>query len=694
MPGPMGMPPGMSMMPPDPMQAMLMALAQNPELLDELLGANGLPLDREKWQEPKKPTEGQMLERVRAGQRRLMFLNRRFDQDLQRINYEVAGVFEDHDEDVELVFRSVKIAQDDQLIASIVGTIEPIYASPRMRPTDEDEAQAKEDFLHFMHNEMKRQHARAGHSDLNMDACKTVTRYGRIVTQSLCAFKKRPGMAPFRMRLIDPAIIYPTFAGGDRGMTHATLVYHQRLADFVGFHDTDGKLEARLQDFNLLNEKTGSPYQLNDYVEVMEYWDCKWYALFVSGKLVEGPIDHNYGEPPFTYTLAPYGDPNYTRSPDQTQMFDQDGFTVSQEDADLARRGLSHHASQFLVEAQREAMLGKALTEFSKWGDEPIYIAQGQMTYNVKQPQLSRAKGTRNYIDKDNDEIIRLPDPPVPPSMPILMQAIAEDAARGGMSPNDYGLNPAAQTSGYAIAGLSEQGHQKLAPVKRTLELHYAQVGEQILRLYRDWGHLLGDDGQRGSIAVPRSFPDALEGRYMWTLTPAMVDRSGMRVECHLTDTPDVATLGNLANALKLLGDQGIIRRSDKIRMAGLPGSQNPTQVKRDVDLEALDEMPQKKLADLLEYVSVKLKDPKKADFIASQIAQGGAPGGSGPAGPPGLGAGAPSGPPEMGGGSPANAQGLSLPGMNMAPGTQGGRPQGGPAPPPPNKPPGPGTEY
>lgn len=667
--------------PPNPMDMMgpnpILMLLQDPTFLEKLLPPMPLPRYREKWQEPPKPTEGEMLDRARQDQTMLTTINRRFQDDLARIRMEAAGVFDDFDPDAEIPFKSSALADEDQLIAALVGTIPPAYETKKLKPLDEDENQIKEDFLWYLHGQHRRQHARSGWGDLDIEMTKTITRYGRIITCSLCDFNAPKGGSPFKMRVIDPSICYPTFMG-PRGLVRVTLIYQSSISDLIGNHDQDGEIEKQVLQGSMTNDK-GSAYQLNDIVEVIEYWDCKYMGVFVAGKLVKGPVAHDYGEPPFVYTIAPYGDPGYTRTPltyDENTGYDS-GSISGQED--FARRGLSHFHTRFDTHAQREAIFGRLMTALAMWKDDPLYIQRDQVATGLDTPQISRARGARNIIP-EGFHLLPPPDAPVPPTLGPLLQASNDDVSRSGLSPAEYGLTPSAQQSGYAIAGLSENGKNKLAPVILTKSQHHALVAEQRLRFFRDWGHLLGDHGAKGSVIFPKALPEsAPDDTPYWELTPAMIDRTGIEVDCTLIDTPDVGTLAAMAQALGALGQQGVITRRDKIKLVALPGSRNPQQTMRDVDIEQLKEMPEYKLGQLLKYVYEQEDDPGLANFIAAQIAKGKAKEAAQAMGPPG------------GGGMPG-ANGLSGPLMGHPPGQEGGRPPGPPtgAPPPP---PGPGTE-
>lgn len=660
----------------DPLQMIL----SDERLIEQLLGPFPLPRYREKWQEPKKPTREDMLTIAHEHKAQLTAINRRFDDDIARINGESSGVFDDFDEDAEHPWRDRSITNDDNLIVSMIGSIDPIFESPIRRPSDADESQAKEDFLMYLHEEHRRQHEIAGYTDLDMDITRTITRYGRVVTRSICDFSRRPGAAPFRMKLIDPSFVYPEYSG-HRGLTRVTMVFQQKISDLIGDHDDS---EDTIRKSLLSKKKKGGKlnYTVDDEVEVIEYWDCKWYAVFASDELIKGPIEHDYGEPPFVYTISPFGDPSYTKTPNLFRTVDQNGFQISAVQADFAKRGLSAYHSRFDPHAQREALLSRAFTEASKWGNEPKTIAQDDTVYG-SDIEYSNAAGAVNKVRREHEEFVANPTPPLPPTMGVLLQAAGEDAARSSVPPSEYGLTPA-QTSGYAMAGLSEHGKNKLAPIIRTKEIHHARVGEQRLRMYRDFGHLLGKEGQRGRIMVPKMFPNPEDTEMEWELTPPMIDRSGTSVKCTLISKPTISELTAQANAFGMYRQRGTLSRRDEIMLSGLPGARNPERAMREIDLEKMREQPEYMLAKLLKSVVTDDNDPALASLILKLWMQGkmkeqasaiGTENAMRPPGPPqGQMGGQPGGP------GPAQTPGMSLPMLGQPPGVQGGRPPGGPS--------------
>jgi hypothetical protein len=288
----------------------------------------------------------------------------------------------------------------------------------------------------------------------------------------------------------------------------------------------------------------------------------------------------------------------------------------------------------------------------------------------------------RNIVP-EGYKLLPNPAPPLPPTLAPLMAGFNESMGRGMLPPQEYGNTPSAQQSGYSIAGLSEKSANKYKADVLAFQQHLAAWGEQVLRFYRDNGHVMGDEGKRGSYFVPKQVP--LVGQEpVWEVTPEMIDEAGTQVRVTLTPAPDAGQLMQLGNAFGLLRQQGIIGRRESRDLLGLPGNKNADQALKDIDIEHLEEMPEMQLARLLKYAQEELNDPDLAQFLFTLRMKGMAKEAASTAGtmnaalPPNP---ANQQPPQGGppGGGPAQVPGLSLPGLGQPPGTQGGRPAGGP---------------
>lgn len=650
----------------DPRQQALMELINDPSFLEKLKPEPRVQRVRKKWQRPPAPSPDQMRAKCEKDRALLGGLVRRFDEDIARIRGESVGVFDSYDPDYDALFSTRAMADEEQIISTVVGTVEARWESPIWRPTDEDEAQGKEDFCRWLHDEHRRQHAMAGYGDLDFEYTKSGVRYGRMITRDVCNFDPDPDAAPFKSKIIDPAICYPTFAG-DRGLIAVTLSYRARLAELMGdFDQYASAIEAKVHKGGNSRFTTTERYDWEQEVEVLEYWDPRWTGLFIAGQLIKGPDEHDYGEPPFTYTVCPYGDPGFANSPVQQGSIDRRGYLLSSEQADLSRHGLSHFHTRFDPEAQRQAVLGKLMTKLEMWMDEPIWYEVEYPEQSAVRPKWSRAPGARNEVP-DGFRLIPGPDAPVPPTLGPLMGAIQEDVARSMLPPSAYGLTPSAQQSGYAIEGLSEQGRDKLAPLLVTKQIHMGLCAERRLKMYHDFGDVLGAQGERGTLYVPKSNPTKKSASPMWAITPMMIERTGTRMNVVLTGTR-LSSMGPMVQSLSMLRKEGVISRRDFLKMVGLPGSRDPEQSMQEIDFEELRNMPEYKIKEMLKYVVEEEDDPMAADFILALIAKK-----AGQMGPGGGGEGGDGG----GGGGPAQMQGMSLPGLGQPPGRQGGRPPG-----------------
>lgn len=669
----------------------LMTLLSDPDfqklIQDKLQPKPDAPVKRKPWQEPAKPAVKDMLHAVQKDRVWLDRLVRRFQFDMHWIDGQARGVFKGFDKDVESTWFDSEIVAEERLIQSKLGSIPPVFESPKRRLADAEEAQAKEDFVAHCHDIHRRQHYRNGWADLDIEMIKTATRYGRLVTQNICNFDDDCEDEPFLTRMIDPAIFWPTYSG-NRGMIRATLVYRTSIGDFLGNYDDDGSITKKLK------AGTGTfPYEMDDDVEISEYWDCMWMALFVNGMCVRGPLAHNYGEPPFVLTPAPFGPPMYTRDPGGGTV-KGDWAVDAWREYDYVQRGASYFHDRFPVHEQKEALLSKIFTRYSFYMNETLWVSEVEEASESKPfPEITRGQGGVNIIPA-NFKLQGSPEPPLPATLGPLLQNIGEDAGRMGQSPQDFGVTSPQQT-GYAIAGMSEHSDQKIAPIRLTKQAHLGRVAEQQLRFFHDNGHLMGNQGSKGTLHVPKANPAPGDTDGVWELTPAMIDRTGWEIECRLVEVPGVTDLSAMANAFGLLGQQGVIGRADKIRLLGLPNSRNPQRAMDEIDEEQAKEDPRYKMAKLLRAAVVDDDDPDFARLIVMLMQmdaakQGGGPPGMPPPPPPPPPGGGPGGPPPgmMKPPGGASLPGMSLPGMGQPPGQMGGRPPGLP----PGMPP-PGTE-
>lgn len=665
-PGPVPMPMigGMGM--PDPATLLLM------QELDRMEQENQRDAKREArrkpWQKPKKPDEQTMLTLIRQDQTAYADLVDRFREHIAFLDAENprVGVPEGFDADIERYWVSSMLRDEENLVTANIGETDVTYLANARTSADRDEAVMKEDFLYYLRAEAIRQFADAGMGSRPIAEAKNAFRYGRVVARNTLNLDAMgPDECAFHMHLLDPATCFPHFEGA-RGMTRMTRVYRQTVGECLGDHD-DAKGSAEKKLLQDKRSEATKNLERDTEIEVCEFWDCKHYAVFAAGILIKGPVAHDYGEPPFVYRIVETGDPSNAITP-TTGKKGRINTSVQSRREDLRKKGQSAIAGRILTHTQREIMLGRLYTEFMEERNPALIIKQGLMGQSDGPPEIVVGEGGRSYIQAD-DDVTRPPKQPIPATFGPLAAASAEDNARSSLPPAAYGVNPQANTSGYAIEGLNESGKDKMAPIIACLEAFHAGCAEQLLRFYRDWGHLLGEDGARGTLYVPRQQPGNDEPP-VFTLTPDVIERTGTRCDAELSELR-LQTMNQVLNMLGMARSQGLITRYDAIRFAKLPGHRDPFRTTKEIDLETLKEMPEYKMKELLKYVFEVEQDPEASNFILKQLMQTASPGGGGQGGPP-PGTPPPGAPPPVQGASTA---GLSLPGLGQPPGPGSGPP-------------------
>lgn len=683
--GPMG-PGGPGMPPVDPMLAGPVPLpgrgmppmlgSQMSPLIDllNLLDAPGQAgPQREPWQEPPKPDETTMLNKARADQSAYGDLLARFERHLRFFDPETpeVGVNPNFDPDSEQFWVSSMLRDEEELAAGTIGTADVTYLAEARTSADRDEAEMKESFLYYLRREAIRQYSRQqGGGSRQIAEVKNAFRYGRLISRNTIMPNVRPGACPFSQVLMNPATVFPTWDGlGDNGLETVTRVYIQSVRKTLAEHGDGKGAEKKL--LHNADSQTAKNLTLDSDVEVIEYWDRKWYAVFAAGILIKGPVAHDYGEVPFIYTLMELGEASNTDAPARSKAGTSKRRPSRNET--LARQGQSAIAGRIVTHTQREAMLGRLFTSFLT-ADNPATI-EIQAIGNDGEPatELSAGEGARNTLPPGHD-LKPFPKTDLPATTQVLLSASGEDMSRSSKSPAAYGLTPS-QTTGFAIEGMVESSKHKDAPIIDCIQRHLAECGEQCLREFADFGHLLGDDGNRGRLRVPYQQPGQ-DSDPTFELTPDIIKRTGVAVEVELS-VLRIQSLNVMLNALSMAQQKGWITRDQAIRMAKLPGYRNPWRTMQEIDIEGLKEMPQYKLAHLVKYAFEVERDPALAELILRQMLTGGVPGG-GPGGmPPPPGPGGPAGPGGPPPPNPAQTPGMSLPGLGQPPGPGTGAPQG-----------------
>jgi hypothetical protein len=638
------------------------------------------------WYDPDdypKPKAYAAVEQVRKDHNRHQHLLMRMAEDLDTIDMRSVGVFRNFDKRVESPFYDPTLAADTHMTASIMGTAEVYYDAVARKQEDQEEAEAKEAALNYWRRCEENEHAEAGNADLGIDEARMLLVYGRIYKRILLNPNAESYDHPFITHLLDPATCFPTYES-QRGMRTFTRYYTMRVADIVGTFGGDAEASERLRT-KLIESREHPGRSEESTLNVMEYWDRRWYGVLVDGDWIHGPIEHKYGCVPIVEQLGPLGRSRFTRSPwgngTTRPHADVSGAFSYNTDEELADNGLSYVHFMRMPHRQREALLGRFYTEAAKQINPPVLVYQDDLMFRKGPPRISSAEGARNRLVRGREDIQPFPTAPSPQVVNPLMAVLAENYAKWGLSPASYGLAENAGQTGTAIESLTDADSVKFSAFLRAKERFHRREAEFKLKLLKNFGWMVGSEGQRGEYTVPKAKP--LQEKYAFVvLTHGMLRRTGIQVDVRLTSVK-MANLGPLGNAVNLWRNAGLMTKEEALKLRDV---RDPEATLRKIRIEEVQDMDFFKKAEVLD--ALKREGNWSLYYeVQAQIAAekgGGGGGGNQPMAPGGTGApgGAPPGMAPPAGGSPVAIQGASLPQYGMPAGTQGGRPPGGGPPP------------
>lgn len=605
-----------------------------------------------------RPTSTAVQQKAWSDQQLYDLLVQRMAADRQILLLLNVGRWRDFNEDVEQTFTDPALVHDFMLQVNLVAGCDLNYDA-KARTLDEEEiAEKKELFAHGFRDHNERRHATMYGTDLAYDEVKFYAGTGHICSRIVYDLQSRSDQCPIRMDLLDPATCYPTW-DGQRGLKSMVRVYAERVDTIVATWETKkNKVKRTLLETYVGKDDKRRLASMDDTVEVIEYWDRNHNIVVANGVEVFH-WEHKYGFVPFVYMRTPFGDAGPTSlhalhgtPPNMSNM------TVTR--AEIASKGLSVIWASKLTHTQREVLLGTLMTEINKVRNPERTFEQDMSIYGSA-PQVSNAPGGITLLRKNLENEAPGPQKPGMSLIPAVMAAVNEANQRGLMPASAYGLTMNANESGTAIEGLNESGRDKISPLLKGLTKYHIACAEMALRLVRDWGHLMGSDGEKGSLYVPRLNPDPREDGYV-RLEPKELRQVGIEIRCKLTSLR-LQNLGNLGNALSIWKNNGWIEDIEALEMRGV---RDPKATLRRIQVQELknsDDYKRIAIMKLLEeekdFEGMRIfREMMAKEMMAAQ--SGGAPGGGPPPGgpPPGLPPGLPGGPGTMGGNVPGQMQG------------------------------------
>lgn len=620
---------GMMGIPVDPM-AQAGAFMQDPAVMLTLLLLMAQDEEREqgpiypKWYDKdayRKPKADDIQAKASEDKSLYSKLVRRMGRDRLIFLLLSVGRFEDGSEDDAITFQDSSVAQDAALVINLIAGTDTNFEARSRRLDEAEIAEKKEQAAHLFREQNIERHAKAYGTNLKYDEASTAVKTGHLCARLSLDYYAERDHFPVKMDLLDPATCYPTW-DGDRGMETMTRSYKQTVRQVIATFETpDNKLGKKLLKEKITDKNTGMERTrtLSDTVEVHEYWDRRWYGVTVEGEeaLIE---EHKYGFVPFVYLRSPFGDAGIS------QLAGLEGINrVNDAGDDIANKGLSHIWATIKTHTQREAIMGRLFTELKKTANPPRTFEQTPDRYG-ETPDVTNAEGGISLLLAGAErELPQQVDPRYQMIAP-LMGMLNEGVQRSLMPASAYGLTQNANESGYAIEGLNESGRDKLTPWLMMLESFDKQVTEMAFTMYRDWGYLLGTDGERGEVDVMRRRPIPGEPTVL-TLTPQELRDVGVTIRAKRTSIR-ISNLGKIANDLAMLKANGWLEDVDALERLGV---QDPMAALQRIEIQEFEKSDIYKNIRLVKWLEEQGKWDEAA--MARQMLQSGgssAPGGGG----------------------------------------------------------------
>jgi hypothetical protein len=606
----------------------------------------------EKWYRPEdypRPKVSYVIDKTDADKSLYQPLVRRMAQ--ERLIYLVmdVGRFPDFDHLAEITFTDPSLAQDSALVVNLVATTDTNFEARARRLDEAEIAEKKEQIAHAALEKWERRHQRMYGTSLRYDEAKTAITTGHLAARFSCDFDAESDEVPVNMDLLDPATCFPTW-DGERGMRTMTRKYRQTLEQVIATWATkENKLEKKLMRRKVKDENGRMRVRtLSDTVDVHEYWDRRWYVIAVDGEEAL-TAEHKYGCVPFEYIRSPFGD---------SGVLSLDALTNGGRSKDMgdeiAMKGLSHIWASKITHSQREAIMGRLLTELKKTANPDRTFEQAPSRYG-ETPQVTNAEGGISLLVMGEEREVPGPQKPGLSLVGPLMGTINEGVQRSLMPASAYGVSSNANESGTAIEGLNEAGRDKLTAWLEMLERWDQAKAEKVFRFTRDHGRMLGSEGRRGYFEVPRQKPKPGQDAII-EVTPQELRQVGLHIRAKRTSLR-LSNLGNLGNAIMPWIQGGMMEKVEALEMRGV---QDPIAALERIRIEQWEESDVYKNIGLIKYLEKQGKHDE-AIMARTLVMQGGG-GGGGPMGAP------PSGPPIGGPPGGPGVNGGAPPGVPMGP--------------------------
>ncbi len=505
----------------------------------------------------------------------------------------------------EIELGSVTDLVDEQaaLVAFVAG-MQLSFTAKYRQAIDQEEAAAKEDFLHYLVECWEDDHHASGYGNLRQDLPAIYSICAMLATFVL--YDPRNEELGLKLRMVNPLTVFPIWEGG-RGLAQIYRVYQASAANVIGDFDTpEGEVAAVVAE-QARDDSFTQGYDPSYTDEVIEYWDRNWGCVTFGGKVCR-VWEHGRGKVPWVITPGTFGPPHLVDTSVATFSL-ADGRMIEAFTQGRATRheNLRLQYQPFLwrrlpAHIQEERFAGIYNTLLRRSINPALVYKQSATTAALGDPPISTDEAAKNKIGAD-DDLSPLEGVPLAEVFQPL-QGILDRNRQTGMANSMLLGQMSASSSGTAIDIAAQNGNRSWSPVIHGVQAHLREVGEEALENILLFGDVLGPLNERGApagmIPVPRRLPLKTGQSPAHEVTPDLIRQTGTRLSVELYSF-DPATLGPTGNGLAIAASQGWVDKRSAIRILGYtPDVEGVIQRIKD---DQLDEVPEIQMADTIEYL-------------------------------------------------------------------------------------------
>jgi hypothetical protein len=655
-------------------------------LLDALLKGPSQPKYPPGYEKPDKPVKGDIMAMAKVAKADSQPLLDQYADTYKRLRYHISGYLTESDRLARELggqtpwISSALVDSWNRFVAYLASR--PIaWSVDEYDPEKQGDAQKIEDFCYYTRKKVERSWVERGNMALTQAEAKDLTLFGVLIARITVDLANTH--CPLDFVLVDPASVFPVWgrAGAVKTLEavyRITKMPVQRvLSDYYSNKPPKKVLDALGDQKKQFGESAD--------VEVVEYWDTWWRAVYVQGTDVEiVPLtEHKYGCVPYVIQYGPGGEPMHTRNPDES--WSQYSTYENANNHERTNKAVGYIERMKLPHDQREGIATRVLDATLRDLNPPMNVettADGADEYEF--PEVDLSPGATNHFRAGQERAApALPQGSMGNAAGLLMTIAGTDAQTNLQGEGFSNAADKSNISGTARASFAEEGRESQQGWVEALELFRGRCAGHAVKLWRNWGHLARyGTGTKQPLYIPRRNPGYDEPR-SYELTEDVVDNVDCEVRCTMNGLTlqqtlvlwDEHTMAEKAGVTDIQRVRANNRTARNIRKAEeLPEFAKLITVPQALIQAAANAITEEEKTALMEQLQIWMQ--MVAQPQAMQMQSMGMPPQAGPGGmPPGA---------QPLGGIPGGTNTAAAQGAPPGPGSGPQGPTGNPSPPPP----------